>query len=232
MRETDRRYLRSTDIIDSDSAAIRVFAGEVTAGLDDPVEKAIHLFYAVRDGVQYDPYSPFYRPEHYRASRTLQRGRGFCIPKAVLLCALGRACGIGSRLGFATVRNHLTTRRLAEYMGTDLFVYHGYTEFFLRNRWVKATPTFNIELCRRHRVDPLDFDGVHDALFQPFNREKRQFMEYVETYGSFDDVPVDTIVAAWKAAYGPERVKRWIEALDGQAPSDAEKRGGGDAGRP
>ncbi|MGD8367218.1 MAG: transglutaminase-like domain-containing protein [Desulfobacterales bacterium] len=218
MSKTDPCYLRPTAMIDSDGAAIRSFAREVTTGVDDPSEKAVHLFYAVRDGVQYDPYTPFYRPEHYRASRILRRGRGFCIPKAVLLCALGRACGIASRLGFATVRNHLTTRRLAQYMGTDLFVYHGYTEFFLHNRWVKATPTFNIELCRRHRVDPLDFDGVHDALLQSFNREKRRFMEYLENHGSFHDVPVDTIVAAWKAAYGPARVERWIEALEGQSP--------------
>jgi transglutaminase-like putative cysteine protease len=223
MSQSDRRYLRPTAIIDSDSAAIRAFAGEVTAGVQDPAEKAVHLFYAVRDGVQYDPYTPFYRPDHYRASRTLRQGRGFCIPKAVLLCALGRACGISSRIGFATVRNHLTTRRLAEYMGTDLFVFHGYTEFFLQDRWVKATPTFNIELCHRHRVDPLDFDGVHDALFQSFNRERRQFMEYVEIHGSFDDVPVDTIVAAWKAAYGPARVESWISALEGRPSAPAGK---------
>ena len=217
MPEADGRYLRSTLVIDSDSRPIRSFAAEITASVVDPAEKAVHLYYAVRDGIRYDPYAPFYLPEHYRASRTLRSGKGFCIPKAALLCALGRACGIESRLGFATVRNHLTTRRLSEFMGTDLFVYHGYTEFFLNGRWVKATPTFNVELCRRHRVDPLEFDGLHDALFQSFNRDEQQFMEYVEIHGTSDDVPVETIVAAWKQAYGTARVAKWIEAIEERA---------------
>jgi transglutaminase-like putative cysteine protease len=174
----------------------------------------VALFYAVRDGIRYDPYRPFHRPEHYRASLTLRHGSGFCIPKAALLCALGRACGIQSRLGFATVRNHLTSEKLFEFMGTDLFVFHGYTEFFLQGRWVKATPTFNVELCRRRGVDPLEFDGVHDALFQSFDREKRLFMEYLEYHGSFADVPVEAILAAWKRVYGPARVDAWIAAID------------------
>ncbi len=218
MSPKDPQYLRPTAIIDSDSRAVRAFAGQITAGCDDPAQKAVSLFYAVRDGIWYDPYVPFHLPEHYRASRTLSRGRGFCVPKAALLCALGRACGIVSRLGFATVRNHLTTQKLAEFMGTDLFVYHGYTEFFLHERWVKATPTFNIELCRRHRVDPLEFDGVNDAVFQSFDREKRLFMEYVEDHGAYADVPVASIIAAWKSAYGSSRVEAWIAAVkDGNA---------------
>ena len=35
----------------------------------------------------------------------------------------------------------------------DLFVFHGFTEFWLAGRrWVKATPAFNIELCERFGV--------------------------------------------------------------------------------
>lgn len=214
MAEIDSCYLQPTPIVDAQHPVVRGFGREVVGGVSDPVEKAVHLFYAVRDGIWYDPYSPFYRPEHYRASRTLSTGRGFCIPKAALLCALGRVCGIASRIGFATVRNHLTSRQLFEFMGTDLFVYHGYTEFFLRGRWIKATPTFNIELCRRYKVAPLDFDGVHDAMLQEYNGETRRFMEYVDAHGVYADVPVEAIVAAWKSAYGVDRVAAWITALE------------------
>ena len=73
------------------------------------------------------PYYPFYLPEHYRASNILKSGRGFYISKAALLCALERACGIPSRVGFATVRNHLATQKLIDFIGSDLFVYHGYS---------------------------------------------------------------------------------------------------------
>ena len=39
-------------------------------------------------------------------------------------------------------------------------------------------------------------------------------MEYLEYHGSFADVPVEAIVAAWKRVYGPARVDAWIAAID------------------
>jgi transglutaminase-like putative cysteine protease len=222
----DNIYLLPTAIIDSDHERIIEFAKDRVEECNDPVERAVKLYYAVRDGIWYDPYTPFYLPDHYRASNVLKSGRGFCVPKASLLCALGRACGIPARVGFASVKNHLTTRQLLEMMGTDLFVFHGYTEFYLERKWVKATPAFNIDLCKRHRVSPLDFDGRHDSLLQPFDLEKRQFMEYVADHGVFADIPVDLIVAAWKEAYGEERVRSWIarfEEAGGKSRAEFEK---------
>ncbi len=208
-------YLEPTSIIDSHHPRVAAFAREVTSGLSGtPTEQAVRLYYAVRDGIRYTPYYPFYRPEHYRASVVLEAGRGYCVPKAALLCALGRACGIPTRIGFAHVRNHLSTRQLRDYMGTDLFVFHGYNEFLLEGRWVKATPAFNAELCRRHRVAPLEFDGREDSLFQPYNQDRQRFMEYVEDLGTFADVPVERIVRGWEEAYGRERVRDWIEEFE------------------
>ncbi|MBW1928919.1 MAG: transglutaminase domain-containing protein [Deltaproteobacteria bacterium] len=207
-------YLEPTAIIDSDHPDILSYAEEVAKDAKGPVQKAIRLYYAVRDGIWYDPYYPFYKPEHYRASNVLKAGRGYCVCKASLLCALGRACAIPSRVGFATVRNHLASRELIEYIGTDLFVYHGYTEFYLEGKWVKATPAFNAELCKKHHVKPLDFNGREDSLFQPFNLERKQFMEYVEYYGTYADIPVDEIVAAWEKVYGTQRVRNWIEMFE------------------
>ena len=211
---TMKIYLEPTAIIDSDHPDILSYAEEVAKDAKGPVQKAIRLYYAVRDGIWYDPYYPFYKPEHYRASNVLKAGRGYCVCKASLLCALGRACAIPSRVGFATVRNHLASRELIEYIGTDLFVDHGYTEFYLEGKWVKATPAFNAELCKKHHVKPLDFNGREDSLFQPFNLERKQFMEYVEYYGTYADIPVDEIVAAWEKVYGTQRVRNWIEMFE------------------
>jgi transglutaminase-like putative cysteine protease len=211
----DALYLRPTAIIDSNHPNILRFAKETVARAgDDPVKKAVALYYAVRDGIRYDPYYPFYLPEHYRASNVLRSGKGYCVCKASLLCALGRACGIPSRVGFAHVRNHLATRQLLDMMGTDLFVYHGYTQFHLEGRWVIATPAFNRELCERHKVAPLEFNGRDDSQFQPFNTEQKRFMEYVEYVGTYPDIPLAEILAAWENAYGKERVKSWIEAME------------------
>ena len=173
----DHIYLEPTAIIDSDSKPIVEHAREVVDGANNPVERAVKLYYAVRDGIRYDPYYPFYRPEHYRASNVLRDGRGYCVSKTSLLCALGRTCGIPSRVGFATVCNHLATRQLLELLGSDLFVYHGFIEFFLEGKWVKATPVFNAKICNRHNVDPLEFNGHEDSIFQTYNLEKKKFME-------------------------------------------------------
>ena len=208
------RYLRPTSIIDSDHPSLKAFVEEAAGGATDPVDRAIRLFLAVRDGIRYDPYTPFHLPEHYRASNVLKKGCGFCIPKASLLAAAGRAAGIPSRVGFATVKNHLATRQLLEFMGSDLFVYHGFVEFYLEEKWVKATPAFNAELCARHRVLPLTFDGRHDALFQAYNDEHRRFMEYVEDLGTYDDIPVDAIVKGFERVYGKERVAAWIRVSE------------------
>jgi transglutaminase-like putative cysteine protease len=215
MRSVDQIYLTPTPIIDSDHPAILAFAEETTGpSCTDPVETAVKLYHAVRDGIWYDPYSPFYLPEHYRASNILKNRRGFCISKASLLCALGRAKKIPSRVGFATVRNHLATKQLLDMLGTDLFVYHGYTEFFLEAKWVKATPAFNIELCERHRVRPLEFNGREDSVFHPYNLDQQQFMEYVADHGAFADIPVDVILLEWRNTYGKDRVEQWIDALE------------------
>ena len=211
----NKKYLTATPIIDSDSKIIIDYAmSAIKDASDDPISKAINLYLAVRDGIWYDPYIPFYRPEHYRASNVLKRGRAFCIGKACLLCALGRACGIPSRVGFADVHNHLATQQLIDYLGSNIFSYHGFMEFYLDGKWVKATPAFNIELCRKANVTALEFNGRQDSIFQPYNEEKKLFMEYITDHGTYADIPVDQIVDAWKIVYGHERVRRWIKAFE------------------
>jgi len=215
MSSMDQIYLSPTSIIDSDHPIVIEYANETVkdAG-SDPVSRAVKLYYAVRDNIWYDPYYAFYLPEHYRTSNIIKSGRGFCISKAGLLCALGRSCGIPSRVGFATVKNHLATPKLLEFIGSDLFVYHGYTELYLNGKWIKATPTFNIELCEKYHVTPLDFNGQEDAIFHEFNQEKKQFMEYLEYHGTYADIPIDNILDAWKKAYGEDRIRKWIKNFE------------------
>lgn len=222
MDQMDNKYLSPATIIDSDHEKIVEYANDTVSDVGgDPVDNAVKLYYAVRDDIWYDPYYPFYLPEHYRASNVLKSGRGFCVSKASLLCALGRACGIPSRVGFATVRNHLATKKLLEYIGSDLFVYHAFTEFYLLGRWVKATPTFNVELCRKHNVVPLEFNGREDSIFHAYDMGKKQFMEYLEFHGTYADIPVDVILTAWEEAYGKDRVRKWIDNLEKYCNADS-----------
>jgi len=97
MNEMDQKYLSPTAIIDSDNKEIIEYGLDVLGdGAQEPIEKAIKLYYAVRDGIWYDPYYPFYLPEHYRSSNILKSGRGYCVCKASLLCAALRP-GKGER---------------------------------------------------------------------------------------------------------------------------------------
>ena len=195
-----KAYLEPARYIDSGHAAVVAFSRKNSSGTSE-TQRAVSLYYAVRDGIRYNPFVDFSSEESFRASQCLAAGEGFCVGKAALLAACARADGIPARVGFADVKNHLTTPALRERMGTDLFVYHGYTELLLEGKWVKATPAFNVELCRRFRVKPLEFDGRADSIFHPFDEENRRHMEYLRDRGSHADVPVAEIMQAFREAY-------------------------------
>jgi len=193
-------FLRAGRYIDSDHPAVAAFSKKHASGKTGR-ERAVSLYYAVRDAIRYNPFLDFSKDETFRASQCVAAGEGFCIGKAALLAACARADGIPSRVGFADVKNHLTTPALRERMGTDLFVYHGFAEMLLDGKWVKATPAFNVELCRRFHVKPLEFDGREDSIFHPFDEQDRRHMEYLRDRGSHADVPVAEIMQTFREVY-------------------------------
>lgn len=198
-------YLAAGEFIDSGDADVQEFARKVTAGADDDVSRAVKLYYAVRDEILYDPYFGGEARRYYRASDCLRAKRGFCIPKAALLAAGARCLGVPARIAFADVRNHLSTKKLLELMGGDIFIWHSLTELHLEGRWVKATPAFNLSLCQRFGVHPLEFDGRHDSLFHEFDQAGRKHMEYVRDRGHYADVPYEAILADLRKTY-----PRWM----------------------
>lgn len=197
----DPAWLEPTWYLDSDSDEVAAFATEARGSSSDPTATAVALFYAVRDGIRYDPYVKADGPEGFRASTVAASTANWCTPKSVLLTAAARYCGIPARLGFADVRNHLSSEKLSAQMGTDLFIWHGYTEFLLDGHWRKASSAFNIELCDRFGVKTLDFDGTSDSLMHPFDVDGNRHMEYVNQRGSFNDLPLDEMLADFEQTY-------------------------------
>jgi transglutaminase-like putative cysteine protease len=195
-----KEYLEPGRFIDSAHPAVVEFSRRNSSGTSQR-ERAVSLYYAVRDQIRYNPFLDFSDPLVFKASAVLEADQGFCVGKASLLAACARAAGIAARVGFADVKNHLTSPRLAETMGSDLFVYHGYTDLHLEGKWVKATPAFNLALCTRFRVKPLEFDGRQDSIFHPFDQDNRRHMEYLRDRGTYADVPVDAIQQAFREAY-------------------------------
>jgi transglutaminase-like putative cysteine protease len=196
--------LAPTGLIDSDHPAVAAFAERHARGPDD-VARAVTLYYAVRDGFRYDPYRIDLSPVGMKASKVLENGYGWCVPKATLLVAACRAVGIPARVAFADVRNHLSTERMRHVMQTDVFYWHGYADILLGGTWRKATPAFNVELCERFDLLPLEFDGTADSLYHPFDRHGHRHMEYVTQRGSFDEVPLAQITADFARLY-----PRWL----------------------
>ena len=197
--------LAPTALIDSDHPGVVAFAREHAVGATER-ERAAALYLAVRDRFRYDPYRIDLRPEAMRASSVLEAGYGWCVTKSALLAAACRAAGIGARVGYADVRNHLSTERMRQVMQTDVFYWHGYTDVRVDGRWWKATPAFNIELTERFGLLPLEWDGTGDSIYHPFDRSGQRHMEYLNQRGAFDDMPLAQIVADFERHYPWMRV--------------------------
>lgn len=184
-------YLDPTPTVDADHPDVIAYAEQNRGPSDDPLKIAVSLYHAVRDDIRYDPYSIEMSVQALKASTTIGTRRAWCVPKAALLAACCRVFKIPARLGYADVRNHLSTKRMREVMKTDIFHWHGYTDIFLNNQWVKATPAFNIELCEKFSIKVLDFDGTGDSIYHPFDLKGNRHMEYLRYRGEFADIPID-----------------------------------------
>lgn len=193
--------LEASATFDFDDPAVAAFARDAVAPATDDVGAATRLFTTVRESVRYNPYGFHNDRATFTASATLRSGENWCVPKAILLAAGARAVGIPARIGFADVRNHLSSERLTEMMGTDLFVYHGYTLLYVEGAWRKVSPAFNAALCERFGVPALDWDGRTDALMHAYAGDGQRHMEYVIDHGAYTDVPFAEMGAAFRANY-------------------------------
>ena len=182
-------YLQPTEFLNFDDESVREFAARNSIGAATEREKAVKRYYAVRDGFQYNPNILDLRRTGLTASDLLTRKRGYCVEKAVLLAASARAVGIPSRLSFYIVRNHIATDKLEKILRKNYLVFHGAAELFLGGEWLKTTPAFDKNLCKYLNVEPLEFDGTADSIFQEFDKSGNVFMEYLDEYGAFDDLP-------------------------------------------
>ena len=194
-------YLSKTALLDHDQPDLRAFADKAVGNLTDPIAKAVAIHDAVRDHWQYTATKISFREDDLKASSLLQRKEGHCIEKASFMIACCRAHDIPARLCLAKVKNHIAAEDVERVLGTDELVPHGYLEAYLDGKWVKATPAFNKELCQKLGVDSLEFDGRTDALFQQYSKAGGVFMEYLDDYGHFEDVPLDYIIELMRQHY-------------------------------
>lgn len=206
-------FLSSTAVIRLDGKVFTAFVEKAVKGAESAEEKARSLFLTVREGIIYDPFVPSFKPENYYPENILKAGRGYCVMKAALLCAAFRRVGIPSRLGFADLRILTTPAEMVQMLGCDIFTWHGYAEAFINGQWLKATPSFHSELCRKKDIAPLEFDAKSHCVFPACNLSGEPFASYIRYHGSFTDLPLDLIMKGWREVYTNARVDMWMEAL-------------------
>ncbi|MEX1193429.1 MAG: transglutaminase-like domain-containing protein [Brumimicrobium sp.] len=192
-------YLIETDYLDFSSPAVKELV-KPFIDIENSKEKAIKLYYEVRDKFLYDPYHLNLRHEYLKASVILKKNRAWCVEKSIVLAAALRAVGIPARLGYGIVINHIGVEKLTSYLKREEIVFHGYVDVFIEGKWVKTTPAFDETVCKLSGVPPLDWDGKTDAMFQAYSGDKK-FMEYIHFYGTFPDVPVELMNAEMKKYY-------------------------------
>ncbi|HIG15670.1 MAG TPA: transglutaminase family protein [Gammaproteobacteria bacterium] len=177
------------------------YVEDVVAGVEQDTKRAVAVYYAIRDGILYDPYSADISVAGLKATTVLEERRGWCVSKAILLAACCRALGIPARLGYADVLNHLSTEKMRQRMKTNVFYWHGYTALYLDDRWVKATPAFNIELCEKFGLKPLEFNGRDDSIYHAFDQAGNRHMEYLHDRGQFLEPPIEAMRRTFDECY-------------------------------
>ncbi len=213
--------LQPTEFLDYRSDEVGDFIERwVPGAASTATERAVSLYYAVRDKVRYEIYGADFSRSGLRASQVLRARSGMCIHKSVLYAATLRAVGVPSRLVLTDVRNHLSSDRLRALVGGDVFHYHCLTSVCLEGRWVKATPVFPKILCRLYGIAPLEFDGVTDSLHHPFDLKGRRNMEFLRTHGEFSDLPYDFVVNGLRAAH-PRIFRDTDHLVEGSLVTDA-----------
>ncbi|WP_027391147.1 transglutaminase-like domain-containing protein [Aquimarina latercula] len=194
-------YLAATYYYDYETEEIQKIIEEFKSSNVTLKEKAKALYVKVRDGWRYDPYHINLKKEAYKASKVATKNSGHCLDKSILLIAGLRGLGIPARIHLAKVKNHIGVERLIEKFGTNELTPHGMVNVYLDGKWVKASPAFNKALCEKCNVAPLEFDGENDSMFQEFDNKGGIFMEYLEDYGHFEDVPFDFMLNNIKEHY-------------------------------
>jgi len=196
-------YLQPTQYINYQDEVIQDIIADLDLDHLSDIEKAKKLFYYVRDSISYSANIKSIQPDIFIASKTLNKDKSFCIPKALALCALARAVEIPARIHLVDFYNHRLSDKLEQLWGTKVMAPHCYTELYLNDSWVKATPALDKETCERHDFIEIEFDGIHDAIIKSEDKHGRPHAEYVKDHGTFADLPYQKVLEILADTYGP-----------------------------
>lgn len=167
---TMQNYTAPTRLCDCDNPWVQKIAMEIVDGARTPEEKALAIFYYVRDNVRFSlAYS------RSRASQILKRGYGECGNKTNAQVALLRAVGIPARYRWVQAKtevlNHLINDFLYKHMPP--VASHFWSECYLNDKWVSCEILLDRPLYKgmlregfitMEQIPRIDWDGRRDLV--------------------------------------------------------------------
>jgi transglutaminase-like putative cysteine protease len=193
-------FLAPSRFVESTHAAIVEHVAFLDLEALAPRARAARLFEHVRSDVRYDFLAKF-GEDDYLASNVLASGRGFCVQKAVLLAALGRAAGIPTAIVLCDMRDHALPERIAQALRTDVMHHHGLNAFHLDGRWVSVDASLDPKFLDRKRLARVAFDGTADALLPKATLDGARAAEYLVFHGRYADLPFAETTQAFLDGY-------------------------------
>lgn len=181
-------YIAATRLCDCDNPWLRRVAQQITGDASTTEEKALRVFFHVRDRIRFGlAYS------RSRASRTLKRGYGECGNKTNAQVALLRAVGVPARFRWAQARTEILHHLIANFVYDRMppVASHFWCECYLAGRWISCDLLLDKPLyggmlkqglVTKGRVPTIDWDGRSDlVLLKPWITQDRGEL------ASFDD---------------------------------------------
>ena len=140
--QVDREFREANILIDSGDKLIKRLAQEACRGSKNVFQMAEKLCRFVSFYVSRKNFSVGFAS----ASEVARKREGDCTEHGILLAALGRAMGIPSRVVSGLVY-------VDEFKGVEkAMVYHMWTQFFLKGRWVNFDPALGKVRCPADRI--------------------------------------------------------------------------------
>lgn len=187
-------------MIEADDPRIREVASRVAGDAVGP-ESVKRLFEWVRDEIAYEMSPEVDSRDVWRATRTLERGYGFCQQKAVLLASLLRARGIPAGIVVQDLLDHKIPPHYVAFIGHQRLEVHGLTCAYLDGRWVLLDATLPRRLCEKKRYRLVEFDGERDATLPATDLGGESHFELVDELGIWPDLPDEIVDRTAGLAY-------------------------------
>jgi transglutaminase-like putative cysteine protease len=183
-------HLRATKLCNSDHPAVRDRAKALVQGASTPKDKALEIFYFVRDAIPFDATLDIWE----KASETLDKRVNDYCNKVNLQVALLRAAGIPARCHLVQVRKEVLRAFIPRFIYHRLPspVGHFWCECHLDERWIACETLFDEPLYQgmlgaglvtREQMPTIDWDGESNLiLFEAW------IVSDEGTYPAFDDI--------------------------------------------